>query len=96
MVVSSTGWGELTLTGEQEGDETRLFGHVELEPRAAKHVLDNGFRAPRSLQERQELFGFLCLLQKKESEGEREDRISNYNWLVVFECYEKGTLHMTH
>lgn len=68
MVAWSTGRGGLTLTGEQEGDETRLFGHVELEPGAAEHVLDHGFRAARSLQERKELFGFQCLLQKIEME----------------------------
>lgn len=71
MVAWSTGLAGLTLTSEQEGDETRLFGHVELEPRAAEHVLDNGFRAARSLQKRQELFGFLCLLQKKRKENVR-------------------------
>ena len=51
------------LTGQQEGDETRLLGQEEFEARAAEDVFNHGLRAAGALQERQELLRLLRVLR---------------------------------
>lgn len=56
-------------TGKEECDEAGFFGHVQLEAGTTEDVFYHRFWAAGSLQEGQELLGFLCLLTKKEREN---------------------------
>lgn len=69
--VSSGKAGFVSPTGEEERDEAGFFWHVELEAGAAEDVLDHGLRSAGSLQEGQELLGFLRFLKHKRERGRR-------------------------
>ena len=80
-------------TGQEEGDEAGLLGHVELEAGAAEDVLHHGLRAARPLQEGEELFGLLRLLWgggDRDGETERD----KVNTLGVFSIESDETNQM--
>lgn len=66
-------------TGEQERDEAGFFWHVELEAGAAEDVLHHGLRSAGSLQEGQELLGFLRFLKHKRERGRKVRRLALSN-----------------
>lgn len=57
------------LTSKQEGYEACLFGHVKFQSGATEHVLNHSLRAASSLQEWQELLGFLGFLWRESQKG---------------------------